>query len=158
MGEDSEALCRWTARKMHPIILLWVAVVFLAMIGLAHFVFHSMAGVLALCVGAFGYVISLVPMVLNRWEYRLTERAMEKRRLDNDDPQEFGEVFRIDELSHIVPIRFGFTFFKPLTETNPVRRFWKLHLTDEVSGEVRVEKADQKQVFSVLKDRGVSVR
>jgi len=156
--EDSEVLCRWAARKMQPIVLLWVALVFLALIVVAYFAFHSVTGVMALFLGAVAYLTPLIPMVLNRLEYRLTEQKIEKRTFGEANPSEFADVVELGQLSHVVPIRFGFKFYKPLDERNVFRRFWKLHVTDEYSGEVRVEKADQELVFSISRDRGVAVR
>ena len=158
MVEDSEVLCRWTARKMQPVVLLWVALVFLALIVVTYVVFHSMKGVMALFLGAIGYIVPLVPMILNRLEYRLTEQKIEKRKLDEVKPGEFAAVVEVDHLSHIVPIRYGFKYYKPLEEKNPFRRFWKMHISDGFSGEVRVERADLSRVLDALGRRGVAVR
>ena len=87
---------------------------------LVYFVFHSLTGMAALFFGAIGYIVPLVPMTLSQMEYRLTEQKIEKRKFNKAEPTEFTDVVEVDQLSHIVPIRFGFKFFKPLSERNPL--------------------------------------
>lgn len=157
MADNPESIS-WSARKVPPIVIFYVAGVFFGLILIAFFVFHSMTAVKALAMTAVGAMVPLVPTVLQKVEYRLADRVLEKRPLGDDKPPEFTGVFVADELSHIVPVNHGFKFYKPLYESNPLRRFWKLHVSDQYSGEVHVEKADQEKVFAVLRGRGVSVR
>ena len=166
MGVDSAAanaeepveLCHWTARTMEPIVLVWVALVFLAFIALSLFVFHSVSAVKALVAAAVAALVPMVPAVLNRVEYRLTERELASRRLDPKTPRDFKRVFMLDELSHIVPTRCGFKFFNTLDEPSFLRRFWKTHISDAFSGEVHVAKEDQERVVGVLARQGIAVR
>ena len=156
--EDPMGLCHWTARKMEPIVLVWVALVFLAFMALSLFVFHSVAAVKALAAAAVASLIPMVPAVLNRVEYELTERELSRRTLDPKKPKDFKRVFMLDELSHIVPTRHGFKYCKTLNDSNALRRLWKLHVSDAFSGEVHVETSDQKRVLGELARHGVSVK
>jgi len=149
---------QWSARKLQPIILLFVAVVIVAMIALAYFVVHSMTAVKALVITAVAAIVPLVPTVLMRVEYRLTGETLDRRPVDSEKPRAPEELFRLDQLSHLVPMRHGFKFYKKLEEPNPLRRFWKLHVSDEYSGEVHVEKQDQKRVSELLRKQGVIIR
>ncbi len=157
-GDHQELLYQWSARKLHPIVLLYVAVVIVAMMALAYFAFHSMTAVKALAMTAVAAIVPLVPTVLMRVEYRLTESALDHRPVNREKPTTFEELFRLDRLSHIVPMRCGFKFYKHLEEPNSLRRFWKTHFSDDFSGEVHVEKADRERVFESLARRGISSR
>jgi hypothetical protein len=155
---EPETLCHWSARKLNPLILLYVATVFIVMIVLSYFVFHSLTGVKALVVAAVGAVVPLFIEVVKRIEYRLTEQGLECRPLDSNESRAFKGIFQLDELSHVVPVRHGFKFYRPLNETNPFRRFWKAHISDQYSGEVHVDKEDQERVLKVLAQHGISSR
>lgn len=155
---DGTEVVSWSARKVQPIVLLWVAMVFLGFIGVSYFVLHSMTAVKALAITAVGVLVPLVPTVLQRVEYRFSEREIERRPLTEEEPKPYESVVQLDQLSHIVPLRHGFKYFKPLDEQNPLKRFWKLHVSDAFSGEVHVERADLPQVLDTLAQQGVSVR
>jgi hypothetical protein len=151
--EERDVLFQWSARKLHPVILLYVALVFLAFMALAYFVLHSVSGVKALAIGAVGATIPLVPAVLRRNEYRLTETGLEKRPIDPKKPRSFTEVFSWQELSRVRPMRRGFKFFLTLDEPRPLRRFWKTHVADAFSGEFHVESEDRERVLGILEER-----
>ena len=153
-----EVAYQWSARKLQPIILLYVAVVFVAMIALAYFVVHSLTAVKALAMTAVAAIVPLVPTVLMRVEYRLTGETLDRRPVDSEKPRALEELVRLDQLSHIVPMRHGFKFYKNLKEPNPLRRFWKLHVSDKYSGEVHVEKQDQRRVSELLAQHGIPCR
>jgi len=155
ISDEPEVLFHWSARKVMPIVLLYVAAVFVVFILVAYFVLHSMTAVKALAMAAVASIVPLMPAVLKRDEYRITGRGLERRPQTNKQPKEFETVFQADELSHFVPIRSGFKFYRPLDESNLLRRFWKLHVSDRYSGEVQVEKADRERVLGVLSDLGV---
>jgi hypothetical protein len=157
-ADEPVVLCHWTARTMEPIVLVWVALVFVAFIALSLFVFHSMSAVKALLAAAVASLVPMVPAVLNRVEYKLTERELTSRRLDPKNPRDYRRVFVLDELSHIVPTRCGFKFFNTLDEPSFLRRFWKTHISDAFSGEVHVAKEDQERVVGVLARQGIAVR
>ncbi len=156
--DGPEILCYWSARKMNPIILLYVAVVFVTFIALSYFVFQSMTGVKALALAAVGAIFSLIPGVSGRVEYRLTGGYLEHRPLGKKEPGEFERVFQLDQLSHVVPTRDGFKFYLPLNDSNPLRRFWKSHVSDAFSGEVHVEMVDRERVLDVLAQHGIPCR
>ncbi len=156
--DQPEVVFQWSARKLQPIVLLYVAAVFIAMMALAYFVVHSTTAVKALAMTAVAAIVPLVPTVLMRVEYRITERALDRRPLDKEKPRTFEEVVRFDQLSHIVPVRHGFKFYRLVTDTNPLRRFWKAHISDAYSGEVRVEAADRESVYEILGQQGVRCR
>lgn len=153
--DQSKVLYQWSARKLHPIVLLCVAAIFVAMMALAYFVVHSTMAVKSLAIAAVAAIVPLVPAVLTRIEYRLTERKLEKRPLADTKPKPFESVFRFVELDHAVPVRRGFKYFKVLDEPNPIRRFWKAHVLDGFSGEVHVEAADLQRVLGLLAEYGV---
>jgi len=157
-NNEPEVLCHWSARKMKPIILLYVAAVFGALMVPSYFVLHSTTAVKALALAAVASIVPLIPAVVSRVEYRLTARGFEHRPLGKKEPGEFKSVFQLDELSHVVPMRHGFKFYKPLNESNPFRRFWKAHVSDAFSGEVHVETVDRERVLDELAQRGIPER
>jgi len=154
---EPEVLCHWSARKIQPVILLYVGMVFVVFMVLAYFVFHSTEAVKALAATAFAALLPLTLGINSRLEYRLTELGLERRRLESK-PKDFKDVFRLERLSHIVRIRYGFKYYLPLDEPNPLRRFWKVYVSDKYSGEVHVETADKEGVFEVLTRYGIPIR
>jgi len=148
--DGAVVLDRWSARKVRPIILLYVAAVFAAFMVLAHLVFHSQEAVKALAIAAVGAVAATTPGVLERVEYRLTEFGIERRSLKTKNPGPFKDVFRWNELDHIVPMKHGFKYYKTLSEPNPLRRFWKAHISDRYSGEVHAEASDLDRVLGIV--------
>lgn len=158
MASDNDkpiVLHMWSARKLHPIIVIYVILVFVICMAISYFVVHSMTAVKALALAAVGVIVPLLPAVINKTEYQLTESGLEKRLLDRKNPREFKDVFRWDYLSHVVPIKHGFKFYNPINEKNPIRRFWKTHISDSHSGEFRVETGDRDIVLGILKRRDV---
>jgi hypothetical protein len=158
MNDENGAGCDWTARRLQPIVLLWVVAVFAVLTALAVFVFQSRTGVKALIVGAVGFLVPLVPQVLSRVDYRLRERVLERRTRRREEPEEFETFIEVDDLSHVVPVRHGFKFYRPIDGPGAFRRFWKRHVSDRYSGEVHVERPDQPRVFAALRELGVDVR
>lgn len=156
-NDDAEVLHQWSARKMQPIVLFYVAAVFVVFIAASFFVFHSMTAVNALALTAVAAIVPLVPSVLQRVEYRLTDRAIARRPFGAEPPREFESLVRLDELSRIVPMAHGFKFYKSLDERNPLRRFWCLYVSDAFSGEVHGEKVERERVFDVLGGRGIRI-
>lgn len=148
----------WTARTVHPIIVLGVVGVFAAFAALAFFVFHSIAAVKALLIAAVGAAVAATPAVLSRVEYRLTPSGVDKRPLATSRRHPFRRVFRWDELSHIVPRRRGFTFFTQLDEPRWLHRLWKLHVSDRYSGEVHVERSDLERILGAVEAHGAPCR
>ncbi len=157
-NDHPEVLYQWSARKLHPIVLLYVAAVFGGFIVLSHFVLHSGTAAKTLAMAAVGSLVALVPAMLQKVEYRVIEKGLEKRPVGKGDAREFEIVFVWGELGHVVPMKHGFKFYKPLNESNPVRRFWKAHVSDAYSGEVHVGTADQARVLEILADHGISAR
>jgi hypothetical protein len=146
-GDETTVLDRWSARKVPPIVVLYVVAVFAAFIALSVFVFHSLDAVKALLIAAVGAVVATVPSVMEKVEYRMTASGIEKRVSKKKEPDQFQELFRWDELDHIVPTRHGFKYSKAMNESNPFRRFWKAHLSDQFSGEVRAETTDLERIL-----------
>lgn len=154
--EESTELDRWSARKVRPVIVLYVSVVFVAFMVLAHFVFHSPDAVKALLVAAVAAIIATLTSVFERVEYRATEEGLEKRSLKAKDPRPFTPVFRWDELNRVVPMRHGFKYVKVVAERRPFQRFWNRHVSDQYSGEVPVERQDLARVLAVVRQQGIS--
>jgi hypothetical protein len=158
MGQDKSELAvlyQWSARKMQPVIIVYVAAVFAGMIVVSHFLLHSPTGVKALALASIGFIVPLVPGVLSRTEYRLTDTGLEKRPLDEKKPKEYQEVFRWDNLSHVVPVKHGFKYFLPLGATTPLRRFWKYNVSDAYSGEFHIEAKDRDEISAILASRDI---
>lgn len=155
-SSGSEILDRWSARKIRPIVVLYVVVLFAAFIATAYFVFDSVDAVKGLALAAVATIVATVPGIMERLEYRLTETGIDRKKNKNESPG-FTEVFRWDELSHVVPMRHGFKYFKTLDESNPLRRFWKTHFCDQYSGEVHVEKTDLGRVLQLVERRGITL-
>ena len=152
----STVLDSWSARKLRPIVVLYVVAVFAAFIVLSIVVFHSQEAVKALVMAAVAAVAATVPGVLEKVEYRTTELGIEKRPLKKDRVAEFKQVFLWGELGHIVPMRHGFKYYKVLNETNPLRRFWKARISDQFSGEIHVDKQDLDRVLGTVERRGIA--
>lgn len=143
----------WSARSLRPAIAGYVAMVFCGFMAMAGFVFHSPGAVKTLFFTMIGSLASLVPSLFMRVEYRLTETGLAKRISSQNEPREFRELFRWDELSHLVPTRSGFKYFKELDETRGVARFFKLHFSGDHSGEFHVEPEDLPEVRSLVEQR-----
>lgn len=158
MDTDPEIQIDWTARKLQPIVLLYVAAVFVVLIAVVILVFDSMNAVKALALTAVAAVVPLVPSVLAKVDYRCGGGLLEQRPHNEKEPQDFEAIVRLDELSHIKPMRHGFKYYRPVDETNPLVRFWKLEFSDQYSGEVHVEPDDQEKVMELMRRQGVAVR
>ena len=145
----ADELDRWTARKVRPIVVLYVVLVFAAFMIVAFFVFHSMEAVKALLLAAVAAVGATVPGVMERTEYRMTGAGIDRRPVKPKQTRDFETVFAWSELDRIVPMRHGFKYFKTMDEQGPVRRFWNTHLCDRYSGEVHVECEDLDRVLGL---------
>ena len=65
-NQESAVIYQWSARKIQPIVVVYVALVFLGFIAMSFFVFHSRDAIKALIVTGVGSVFSLLPSVLTR--------------------------------------------------------------------------------------------
>lgn len=142
----------WIARKERPWVAGGVAAVFLAFMALAWFVFGSGAAVGSLAAAGLTGLVALVPSLLARVEYRLSDSGMERRPVRRRDPQPFEPLFTWDELSRVVPTRTGFTFYKALDDRGAAR-LWKYHVLSGYSGQVRVEPEDVARVRRLVDAR-----
>jgi hypothetical protein len=147
----------WSARRVQPIVLLYVIAVFAGFVAMAYFVFHSGDAVKALVIAAVGALAATVPSVIGKVEYRLNDSGIDKRPVNEAKPHDFEGVFSWDELSHVVPLKQGFKYFKTMKETSAVRRFWNLHISDRFSGEVHVEKSDLERVLKLVEKQGIPI-
>ena len=151
MGETNEQILhQWSARKIHPMVMVYVVAVFLVFMAVSRFVFHSPAAVKALALAAFGAVVAMIPSALGRLEYRFTPSGLERRPVDRKEPRDFEEVFRWQELSHTIPLKHGFKYYLRMEDAGPMRRFWRTHISDEYSGEFHVETDDRDTVAEIL--------
>jgi hypothetical protein len=123
---------------------------------LAHFVFHSAEGVKALLLAAVGSVVSLVPSIQTRVEYKFTETGLAKRPSQAKKPRAFKDVFTWDELSHFIPTQSGFKFYKQIQASNPLARFLKLHFSGDHSGELHVEREDRDKVQAIIDQHDIA--
>jgi len=150
----TDILCQWTARKIYPMVPLYVAGIFLGFIGFTVAV-QSKEAVIALATTGVGSIVALLPGVLSRLEYKLTPKELLKRPATGDDLVSFQPVFSVSELSHFVMIQSGFKFFKPLGTTRRMKRFIRKHLMAEYSGEVHVDRKDRERVRDALHRAGI---
>jgi hypothetical protein len=157
-SDQSPVLHQWTARKLQPVVLLYVAVVFLGFMAVSWFVLHSGTAVKVLAMTAVASIIPLVPSVLHRIEYRIADGRIERRSLRAEQPEEFAPRIGLDEVSHVKRIGHGFKVFKPCDVSGPVVRFVKTHLSDRYSEEIHVEKGDRDRVLAILVEKGIPVR
>lgn len=156
-SSESGALDHWSARKVRPIVILYVLGVFAVFMVVSILVFHSMDAVKALVAAAVGGVAATVPGVLEKIEYQLTEAGINKRTVNTKKPGPFKGVFRWEELSRVVPMKHGFKYYKTLSETSPFRRFWKAQICGEFSGEIHVEKEDLERILGIVKRQWIAI-
>ena len=149
---------RWVARKLQPVTLIYVLLVFGAFMAVSHFVVHSASAVKSLALAAVGGCVALLPHVIRRTEYHASDTAVEKRPFRKNREGAFEEMFRWTDLSHVVRTKHGYKFFRKLEDERPVVRFLKLQLSDRYSGELHVEAEDRKRVENLLKTRNVPIR
>jgi hypothetical protein len=157
-GPEDEPIVleEWSARRISPLVVLSVASIYGAFLALAYFVFHSTGAVKGLALAAVGTLVPLLPALTRRIEYRITETGLESRPRRRENPDAFREVFRWDQLSHVVPGRRGFKFTKPNPGSNPLRRFWNAHFSDAFSGEVHLEAEDRERVLRLVETRAAT--
>lgn len=157
-GEDGATILdRWTARKVQPVVALYVVIVFAAFIAAAHFVAHSQETLKALVLVALGAVATTVPGMLMKDEYQATTSGIGRRTLNQKKPRQFEEVFLWDRLSRVVALRRGFKYYVEINEPSPFRRFWKAHLSDRFSGEIHVERPDLERILGVVEGQGITI-
>jgi hypothetical protein len=150
MAEGHDILIEWTARKIRPVVILYVAGVFAGFAVVAYFILGSTAAVKALLLAAIGVIVPLVPAVVSRLDYRLTADRLERRPRSTAEEKEFETVFDVEDLDRIVPIGSGFKYVTTFDATGPIDRFRKLFLSDCTTGEVQIEEADRKTVLETL--------
>ena len=147
----------WSARSTRPIMAVYVAAIFVGFMALAYFVLHSAEAVKALAMAGVGGVAALFPGILNKWEYRLTDAGLARRPLSAQKPRDFKDLFSWDDLSHLVPTRTGFKYYKKLDEPRPLARALKVHVLGDYSGEFHVERPDREEVRALVEGYGVAV-
>lgn len=145
----------WTARTVQPVTALYLTLILGTFMAVAGLVFHSTEAVLALAALAGGELVMLAPSMLNRVEYRLTEEGLEKRAVRAKDPPPFKRLFAWHELSHLTPTGAGFKFYKKLSEPGRWKRFYKLHMCGDYSGEFHVEPDERRRVEGFFRERGI---
>jgi hypothetical protein len=151
----SGAIHTWSERNIRPAILLYVVGVFAGFLALAQFVFRSAEAVEALVLAALASVGATVPGTLKRIEYQLSSVGLSKRPVVHKQPRDFVEVFAWKELSHLVPTKSGFKYYKELEEPNRLRRFTKLHLLSDCSGEFQVGPENRREVEAIIDRQGI---
>ncbi len=156
--KESGIVYYWSARKMQPKVVIYVAIVFLAFIVVSYFGFHSISAVKTLALTAVGAIVPLIPMLTSRIEYQLTEQKLEFRAVRKKQNKVYKTLFYLDKLSYVVQISTGFKFYLIFNEPNFIKRFWKKHIIDNYSGEVKIEKADLLNIINKLKDYGITVK
>lgn len=145
----------WTARRLEPVVAFYVAGVFGAFMALAYFVFHSTEAVKALILAGVGALVSMVPSILTRVEYKVTETGLAMRVVREKKPGEFKDVFSWPELDYVVPTRRGFRFYKRIRTSRSLVRFLKVHFSGGYSGEVHADSGNRIRVESILEDHSI---
>lgn len=153
---DIELGYQWKARKIKPIILIYVGMIFFIFILISHFVFHSSEAVKALLITALGTIGPLSIAMFNRIEYKLTKEMLEHRPINQNKPSEFKTLFSLDQKINIKRAGSGLKYFLPLEESNPLKRFLKMNFSDKYSGEILIEKEDRKKVLDAFSELGIS--
>lgn len=143
----------WTARILRPIVAAGVAAVFLAFMAIAWFVFHSGDALRALAATGAGALVALVPGLLARVEYRVDDTGVSRRAVRKRATKEFETLFTWDELDRLVPTRTGYTFYKHVDGSSPIRRFIKRHVMSGYSGRIHVDDGDRSRVRGLLEQR-----
>lgn len=156
--ENSKVLHHWSARKIHPSVLIYVVIIYFALIAIVYFGFNSRKVVITLAATLAGIILPLLPGVLKRIEYKLTAQTLEQRPLTPENTTEYKEVFKLNQLDHIVKIKHGFKFYLTIDEQKPFKLFWKKHLSDKFSGEVHVESGDIDRVIETVTKHGIASR
>lgn len=156
-SDGSTTLNCWSARRVRPVVVLYIVVVFAAFIVAAQFIFRTPEAVKALVMAAVGAVAATIPGVIGKVEYRATTSGVEQRKLDEKKPGQFEKTFCWSQLSHIVPMRHGFRYYRVMDETHPIRRFWKLHVCGHFSGEIHVERHDLDRILELVERRGIAI-
>lgn len=146
---------RWKARTIQPVTALYLTAVLGVFMAVAGLVFHSKEAVLALAALTGGELVMLAPGILNRVEYLLTESGLRERPHRPKDPPPFKDVFSWDELSHLIPTGAGFKFYRKFSEPRALKRFYKLHISGDYSGEFHVEPAERERVEELFRARGI---
>lgn len=153
--EDASNEYRWTARKVRPIIALYVLGVFGGFMVMAQFVFQSPDAVKALFLAAIGGLVSLVPGLRAKYEYRLNESGVARRRVSEKEPGEFEDLFVWEDVSDFAPTSSGFKYMTKVEEAGPLLRFLKRHVLSGYSGEIQVEGGDKEWVRGLLNQRSL---
>lgn len=156
--KNSEVLYQWSARKIHPSVLVYVLIIYIIFIAVVYFVIHSKSAITTLALTLVGIVVPLLPGVLKRTEYKLTSQTLEKRMQTRENTEEYKVVFKMNQLDYIVKIKHGFKFYLTIDEQSPYKRFWKKHISDKFSGEVHVESEDINRIIKKLGECGIKSR
>lgn len=154
---NSEEIHYWSVRKISPKILLLIAIVFLIFIAIAYFGFHSTNAVQALIYSALGSIVTLLPGVFTFLEYRLSKEKLEYRPIRKKSQKSYKTIFLVKELSHLVKTADGVKYYLKFSENNSIRRFWKKHISDKYSGEVKIPNNDTSKILDTFKNYGVSI-
>jgi hypothetical protein len=148
----------WSARKMSPKVILYVAIIFIAFIALAYWGFHSLAAVKTLFFTALAYILSVLPIVFSHLEYRLSAQKLESRQVKKQDPKPYKTLFQLAEVSHLVKSSGSLKYCLNFEEANRFHRFFKKHFSDRYSGEIKLAPKDSEQIIAALKGLGVVVK
>lgn len=156
--EGAETVSHWSARRMSPKVLLYVGFVFIAFMVISYWGFNSLSAVKALAFAAIGSIVTFLPLVFAQIEYRLTGQLLESRPLSKKVEKPYKFLFQLNQVSHIIPIDGGFKYYLILKEENWILRFWKKHISDRYSGEVKVEKKDSERIISIFEKNGILIK
>ena len=157
-NENNSEVLYWSARKMNPKIILYVAIIFFIIIAVIYFTFYSISAIKALTYTALGTIVSLVPGVLSSVEYRLTIQKLEYRPIKKGEEKPYKILFFMNQLSYIVQIESGFKYYLTLNEKKSLRRLYKKYFSDHYSGGVRIEKNDTERIMTYFKTHGILIK
>lgn len=155
---EAESEWHWTARKMSPRVILYVAIVFIAFIVLAYWGFHSLTAVKTLVFTALAYILSVLPMVFGRVEYQLSTHKLESRQIKKQGSTPYKTLFKLEKVSHLVKSSDSLKYYLNFEEPNQFYRFFKKHFSDRYSGEIKVAPKDSAQIIAAFKGLGVVVK
>lgn len=158
MKETSSDVCYWSARKMPPIIIVYVVLIFIAFAAISYWGLHSTTAAKTLAFTAIGSIVPLMPLAFARIEYQLSQQKLESRSSIKKTVKPYTELFRLDQVSYIVRIRSGFKYYLTFKEDNKILRFFKKHISDKYAGEIKVEKSDAERIIAEFEKYGIDIR
>lgn len=154
----SEEVCYWSARKMPPIVIVYVVLIFITFMAISYWGLHSTTAAKTLAFTAIGSIVPLMPLAFARIEYQLTKQKLESRSYIKKATKPYAVLFKVDQVNYIVRTGSGFKYYLKFEEKNGFKRFVKKHVSDKYGGEVKIEKPDVEKILAEFKKYGIAIK